>query len=924
MTQNRPAQPYLIKVGKQYNTADVSNRSLMLEGESVKNPFLLDPSQSKNTMGKFKLDESRISYLNTHNESQEILQQILKYEQRSEKDVWYLYDMLQDSKFFRQYVNNTNEKERINAILFICKKLKYEVHEPQNIIIRQGEYSDGKVYIILRGEVSVLINEIRSDIEEPQKSEENILKQTTENLSATVPPLREHNTMMKGIINVLSSFKNGKIHRHSGHKKSFIPNSADEEQSSTRPRSGFRTPNLQPVEPVASTCLNPLTSKPKKPGVATPTMQNALPKSGTYISKESMPDFGLVCGLMHKGDYFGEKALFQKHKRTATIVSNTKMELLVLDRDTFKHVRYEFDRMRNETVEFLRASIPNLDKIDVPRILEGLLYLADVKEFSYHKILGLEGEPGKDFFLVYEGQCELIKTVIYDNSECMAMPIYDLKSLYGLKKTKKEEIVVSNVHKGAFVGEEICFGNPDVYQYTIRICSDRAKVICFNKSHFLLRCPQVVIDGLEHLFLTKRERCKKSLGEKLQQKGVEGEHTNLDKVKPVVTVKRSSIAFSPNVHHIPNFSLKNGTISSTKSRSSINGGDQSPTTFYNDITLRKGIPIDKWQSANEYKLNELSSPDTANNLVERFNSERASMTSRYEKLSSRGNVPLSYRESFSSPKTSIEFNNSTKSGACSSTVTTSSVQEKLPFTSIGDIDTQFADFVSRVNSKFNFDKKLKEQKQEHFVNNITNFKADFGRDNKNLDLKYRAIKAKTRQTLKVKSVNSGLNNNAPANLADFITLKLKANKNNSDLFTDERTPMTPHVTRSVEASPELTKGKLAISLFPSEVFESRLTSPVATNRAKTALSAPKRSLTINIQSPDIITTNKPQTPSSKRKIPTTPIHYVAANGTILKHSRSKSQAESPKEFVNIHVFASPMQLKRPLTSRKSKTRISKF
>ena len=87
-----------------------------------------------------------------------LLKEILRSEERTEKEVWMLYDAFREMKFFRQFINNSDEKERIKALLYVFKKIKYETVGAQRCIIRQGEFSDGKVYIVLSGELNVLIN----------------------------------------------------------------------------------------------------------------------------------------------------------------------------------------------------------------------------------------------------------------------------------------------------------------------------------------------------------------------------------------------------------------------------------------------------------------------------------------------------------------------------------------------------------------------------------------------------------------------------------------------------------------------------------------------------------------------------------------------------------------------------------------------
>lgn len=66
--------------------------------------------------------------------------------------------MIKDFKFCKKFFE-TNENLEHDAILQICKTMKYEKVDGDTILFKQGDESNGKLYIIYSGKVSVVLKQ---------------------------------------------------------------------------------------------------------------------------------------------------------------------------------------------------------------------------------------------------------------------------------------------------------------------------------------------------------------------------------------------------------------------------------------------------------------------------------------------------------------------------------------------------------------------------------------------------------------------------------------------------------------------------------------------------------------------------------------------------------------------------------------------
>lgn len=95
---------------------------------------------------------------NNENQSEKI-QKIIEADHRTDYEGSLLFEEIKHFQFFETFnernVNNYFEK---NAFIHICKKARYEKHPPGKVVFRQQDSSNGKLYIIFSGEVSIVVH----------------------------------------------------------------------------------------------------------------------------------------------------------------------------------------------------------------------------------------------------------------------------------------------------------------------------------------------------------------------------------------------------------------------------------------------------------------------------------------------------------------------------------------------------------------------------------------------------------------------------------------------------------------------------------------------------------------------------------------------------------------------------------------------
>ena len=433
------------------------------------------------------------------------IENILNKNQRSDEDVAFLYEHVKNYKFLQEIVESSDIKEKHRIISFLCKKFQCEHYEAGNVIIKQGEVSNKKVYLILSGRAQVRIQSNNG-----VKNEEPILKkEDSHKTSSTKTKILTKFSFSKFDLNSKRnsiSIENKDSLFFQQAREDFARTPSKYPSSKTRLRtrteSKKTTMNCEDIlhqkfdsvlTPITPLAMTPMTLSPLTNFKLEPVDESEFKNAHLY---------GKVINELIEKDNFGEQALFSQSKRKTTVIAITDLTLITFEQQDYQGAYKEINQTKQDISQSLVKVLPSLNSPENARILDGIVSITDFCDCSYGKKLAIEGEIGDEFFLIVQGQCELIKTVIYDKSERLK----GINSLYAFTKTTKEEVIISNVEKGTLIGEEILFGNKGIYKFTVRVNSETAQLITFKKSLFLFRCNKHILKELEEYSSQKNTR----------------------------------------------------------------------------------------------------------------------------------------------------------------------------------------------------------------------------------------------------------------------------------------------------------------------------------------------------------------------------------------------------------------------------------
>ncbi|KAG8923929.1 hypothetical protein FRC02_010794 [Tulasnella sp. 418] len=134
------------------------------------------------------------------------------------------------------------------------------------------------------------------------------------------------------------------------------------------------------------------------------------------------PEYGKKVFQYGKGTSFGELALMYSSPRAATIISDTPVTLWALDRVTFKTILLEIaSRTRKDYESFLR-SVPLLNSL-TDRERAKLADVLQPREFEEGDTVVKEGEVGREFYIIEEGEAIAYKKIDEEREE----PVMEMK-----------------------------------------------------------------------------------------------------------------------------------------------------------------------------------------------------------------------------------------------------------------------------------------------------------------------------------------------------------------------------------------------------------------------------------------------------------------------------------------------------------------
>jgi len=230
--------------------------------------------------------------------------------------------------------------------------------------------------------------------------------------------------------------------------------------------------------------------------------------------------------ITERGTFFGEKALESDQKRGATILAATDCELLYLTKEVFSYIQKAYNKEKRRLSAFLLKYVPSLDQINSQTIMDSYLYLFQEKTLELGNHLIVEGEQGENIYMLTQGEAEVYRTIIIEDSNPLNKE--KLRDFFVHKGKIKENIVLAKIQEGTFVGEELIQKEVARYQFSVRITSDKAKFLCITKNRMRSRLPADSTQKIKAFSNQKKAQKDKVLLEQLARRGLKLKSDSID------------------------------------------------------------------------------------------------------------------------------------------------------------------------------------------------------------------------------------------------------------------------------------------------------------------------------------------------------------------------------------------------------------
>jgi len=444
------------------------------------------------------------------------INQIIKKNDRSDEEAWILYQYLKDYKFFNLFTSMTNEVYQKEYLIHIFKKLEYEECLTGQVLFEEGDASNGKMYIVLSGRLLVMTKRIDTIGLSNMEATQNVYKsfRTSKKL------LIEDSVMFDAEDRVLRRSDSNKNVHDSIHD---APNS---HRRSSRKSIVRVTPS-----PKRKTSTNSRKSHfefDEEPNSAPLSLFGKQRKEEDHHGNRDISYYGYVRDIVEQGGYFGERALETNQKRSASIIAETNCQMFVLTKEEFLLIKKTFYNKVRDLFNFVIDNMPGLNHIQRPLISENYVYLFEERILNFKNHLFHEGESGDTFYLIYNGTCEVYRTISIEEQSTLPIAYSKVKTFFAKSNRIKEKIPLAIVNEGCLIGEEILQMEKPVYSYSVQVTSDSCKVLAMNKNRFRFKFSKDTIDHINSMYLEKKLHKDQTLVEQLGKRDLELEDTNID------------------------------------------------------------------------------------------------------------------------------------------------------------------------------------------------------------------------------------------------------------------------------------------------------------------------------------------------------------------------------------------------------------
>ncbi|KAL4438362.1 hypothetical protein ABPG74_009785 [Tetrahymena malaccensis] len=204
------------------------------------------------------------------------------------------------------------------------------------------------------------------------------------------------------------------------------------------------------------------------------------------------PQFDIVREL-EAGDAFGEIALMNNARRTASIICKEETTFAVLSKQSYDKILSQYHQAEQEkNISFLRE-LTIFNQLGKSK-LDALYRLMEKQELKRNQIVYSEGDPAKYVYFIKEGEIQVSQQCVQQNEKKIKeegdpeyskmMSDYNLKWKGQHQKESLKRIKIAILGKNNYFGQEEIISNiPRLYK--AEVFSTNAVLYCLSKQKFL-------------------------------------------------------------------------------------------------------------------------------------------------------------------------------------------------------------------------------------------------------------------------------------------------------------------------------------------------------------------------------------------------------------------------------------------------------
>jgi hypothetical protein len=129
--------------------------------------------------------------------------------------------------------------------------------------------------------------------------------------------------------------------------------------------------------------------------------------------------------------------------------------------------------------------------------MEELIYRLEEKKFSIGDLICKEGDKSDRFYVLGAGQCQLLKTVILDETKNRAQVKEKFKDHLRITDKHKVSVPLCWIEPGVFLGDEILTNPTGQFFFNVKVISTDAIVYAIDKPKFFFNFPKAVIEQVK-------------------------------------------------------------------------------------------------------------------------------------------------------------------------------------------------------------------------------------------------------------------------------------------------------------------------------------------------------------------------------------------------------------------------------------------